>query len=103
MEPWGAMLGLGHGSLRCRVGALEQRTGCFLLKNKMLQVCNAVNPHREAPKFKLKISVPTVNSVAKTVAQRPEKSLCLCSARPELFLWLFVFGIAVNRAAHRPN
>ena len=35
------MLGLGRGSLRCRVGALEQWTGCFLLKNKMLRVCNA--------------------------------------------------------------
>ena len=29
---WGAMLGLGRGSLRCRVGALERRTGYLVVK-----------------------------------------------------------------------
>ncbi len=31
-----------------------------------------------------------------TSPQRPGKSSCLCNARPEILLWLFVFGIEVN-------
>ena len=54
---------------RCRPSPLNKN-----LKTLRYPASPAVNPRREAPKFKIKISVPTVNSVAKTSSRSAQGS-----------------------------